>query len=152
MQRKPNIVFNILLPLIVFALVPSTLSADWVERIEVSIPFEFMVEGRSLPAGDYVLSTEREEPNILKIRSADGREDLLKVFMTPFETETDGELEPMAAKPRLDFAQVGEKNYLSEFHVPRRSMAWRVDLPEQLEARLDTGDSMKTSVEGREGR
>lgn len=150
MQKKLHSNLKILLAGLALLLAPSAAPADWVGHIDASIAFPFMIGDEELPAGDYVLSTMRSEPNVLKIRRIDepATEEPTVILTTPYESEAMAEA---PAEPELVFEQFGGKSYLSVVRVPRRSMAWRVEVPDELAARLESGESTKTSVEGREG-
>jgi hypothetical protein len=77
-------------------------------EIRVSIPFEFNVRGKTLPAGDYTISRITEEPSGLLLRNIhDKREHVV------FETE------PVQGRriPRRDvlvFSVYGNEYFLSE--------------------------------------
>ena len=84
-----------------FAQVPGT-------SIRASIPFEFVVEGRTLPAGTYEITRVTDEPVGLLIRNVDHRR-----FEAMFPTE------PLDAhripnKSWLVFHRYGDTSFLSE--------------------------------------
>lgn len=147
--RSKTAIVSLGLLLLGLLLAPSVLLADWVGEIEISIPFPFVVEGEQLPAGDYTFSTQRAEPNVLLVRSREGDETLTAIT-TPYEADAAAEVPSDSGNPRLVFEQLGKKNYLSEVHIPRRSLSWRLDVPDEIQAHLVAGKSLKTSVEGRE--
>ena len=148
MQTKQSPFLRSLLTALVLLLAPAALLATWKETVEVSIPFSFMVEDEELAAGSYRFSTLQAEPNVVKIESTDGTEELMTIT-APNLTETIEESASMETNPLVVFEQFGGSNYLTEIHVPRRSMTWNVTVPKVVEAHLEESQSMRTSVEGR---
>jgi hypothetical protein len=61
-------VFSITLSVCVVALTAAIAFAQLPgETIRVNIPFDFLVRGRSLPAGEYEISRLNDEPEVLAI-------------------------------------------------------------------------------------
>ena len=114
-------------------------------RLTVHVPFDFVVAGRQMPAGDYsVRRVSKNSENALLIQSADGRK-VATVFTNSSRRE--------ANRAELSFRQHGETYFLSEVSIPgtagvreippSKSEAKRVrQLIEQ--AKADGGDSGKT--------
>lgn len=115
-------------------------------RVSVHIPFDFVVSGKQLPAGDYsVRRVSKDSESALLIQSEDGRS-VATVF-----TQS-GSREPERAE--LRFRRHGESYFLSEVSIPgtagvreiprSKSEAKRVrELIEQAKAG-GNGDASKT--------
>lgn len=77
-------------------------------EIRASIPFEFTVRGRTLPAGEYELVRINDDPSGLMLRKVDGKHDHVV-----FETEA-LEVHNRARKSELVFNKYGDEYFLSE--------------------------------------
>ena len=84
-----------------FAQVPGT-------SIRASIPFEFVVQGRTLPAGNYEITRITDEPVGLLIRNVDHRR-----FEAMFSTEP-LDARKVPNKSWLVFHRYGDTSFLSE--------------------------------------
>ena len=78
----------------------------------VQIPFEFVANGKELPAGKYLISPQDQDPRILVIRSEKGADSVLLPVVTRLSASESSE-------PRVVFDKAGEKHYLSEVYLPR---------------------------------
>jgi hypothetical protein len=78
----------------------------------VQIPFEFVANGKELPAGKYLIAPQEQNPRILVIRSEKGAESVLLPVITRLSA-------PESSEPRVVFDKAGEKRYLSEVYLPR---------------------------------
>jgi hypothetical protein len=79
-------------------------------RVSVHIPFDFVVSGKQLPAGDYsVRRASKDSETALLIQSEDGRS-IATVFTQASQRE------PLRAE--LRFRQHGESYFLSEVSIP----------------------------------
>jgi len=76
--------------------------------IRASIPFDFIVRGRTLPAGKYEITRISDEPVGLLIRSLDDKRD-----KAVFETEP-VYMRKLARNDELVFHRYGESYFLSE--------------------------------------
>ena len=139
-------IMNALLGLAVVAVLAVSAYAQSVRRLTVHIPFDFVVSGKQLPAGDYsVRRLSKDSETALFIQSEDGR-NVATVFTQA------GSREPQRAE--LRFRQYGESYFLSEVSIPgaagvreiprTKSEGKRVrELIEQAKAG-DAGDASKT--------
>jgi hypothetical protein len=79
-------------------------------RVSVHIPFDFVVSGKQLPAGDYsVRRVSKDSETALLIQSEDGRS-VVTVFTQASQRE------PLRAE--LHFRHHGESYFLSEVSIP----------------------------------
>ena len=79
--------------------------------IEANIPHAFIVRDTALPAGKYTIKVaDQENPNVLEIRSADGRTSVL------FDTEIK-QANRTPGKSELVFNQMGDTYFLSQVFV-----------------------------------
>jgi hypothetical protein len=75
-------------------------------QIVVTLPFEFVVNGKTLPAGTYTVKRFSEQPfDVLMLSSNDNG---TSVFVHPVEMEG-----ASAYKPRVSFHKVGEEHFLT---------------------------------------
>lgn len=79
--------------------------------IEANIPHAFIVRDTTLPAGKYTIKVaDQGNPNVLEIRSADGRTSVL------FDTEIK-QANRTPGKSELVFNQMGDTSFLSQVFV-----------------------------------
>ena len=113
-------------------------------RMTVHVPFDFVVSGKQLPAGDYsVRRVSKDSEGALLIQSEDGRR-VATVFTNA------GSREPQRAE--LRFRQRGESYFLSEVSIPGtagvreipRSKSEDKRVRELIEQAKADGDSSKT--------
>jgi hypothetical protein len=79
--------------------------------IQASIPFNFTVRGRTLPAGMYYIKQLNDtDPNLLEIRSADYRR--VAIFTT-----IDDQAARAPKSSELVFDRIGDKYFLSQVWV-----------------------------------
>jgi hypothetical protein len=71
------------------------------EEVIVKVPFPFVVQGRSLPAGKYVVSRVSEDRSALVIRGEDANRRSIAIFLT---MPADGH-DPAGDKPALTFSR-----------------------------------------------
>src|SRR5467141_750580 len=97
---------TVLIAFICFLVLSVAATAQTRNEIVVTLPFEFVVSGKTLPAGTYTLS-----------RFSDGKfeglilssyENRTSVFVHPIEIES-----AHADKPSVSFERVGEQHFLS---------------------------------------
>lgn len=107
--------------------------------IEANIPYSFVVEKTTLPAGKYMVRAADEfaDPSILEIRSADGRHAVI------FETEGTRPKQ-MPTKTELVFNKVGDTYFLSEVLVDGDNTGNRLPRS-RMEERLE-GKGMKAET------
>ncbi|HVF66123.1 MAG TPA: hypothetical protein VM914_00565 [Pyrinomonadaceae bacterium] len=79
-------------------------------RVRVHVPFDFVVAGRQMPAGDYtVRRVSKDSENTLVIQSEDGRRTAM-VLTNSSRRE--------AKRAELSFRQHGESYFLAEVSIP----------------------------------
>jgi hypothetical protein len=79
-------------------------------EIVVTLPFEFVVGGKTLPAGTYTVSRLADDRFAGLILSS--YENRISVFVHPVEIES-----AYANKPHLSFERVGEQRFLSRIQT-----------------------------------
>jgi hypothetical protein len=88
--------------------------AESQDGIIVTLPFKFVVGGKTLPAGTYTMRNAYDDPSgPLMITNHDGS---TSVFVLPYVSES-----ASTEKPELDFQRGGEEHFLSTVHS-----AWRI--------------------------
>ena len=64
--------FTILLTILILGFVVTSVEAQSTNRFEVEVPFQFIVDGRILPAGNYAVERlDSAKPNILRLKNLD---------------------------------------------------------------------------------
>jgi len=86
----------------------SALSPEYL--ITVQVPFEFQVNGKLLPAGEYVIKRDPQMPQLLLIQCPE-QNIWVTVHTIPHS------LSGQPARTSLTFKQYGEKRFLSEVKV-----------------------------------
>ena len=76
-------------------------SAQAQEEVIAKVPFAFVVQGHSLPAGKYVVSRVSEDPSALVMRGEDANRKAIAIFLT---MPADGH-DPAGDKPALTFSR-----------------------------------------------
>ena len=97
------------------------------DQIEVNIPYEFVVAGKTLPAGTYRvnrLSDTNEETLVLS--SLDSRARVMVLSTAVESTQAD--------KPEVSFQQVGDQHFLSKIETANHVFTIPVSRSEILEA------------------
>ena len=88
--------------------------------VVVKIPFQFVAAGQTFPAGEYKISRLSDfQPRVLLLSSI---ENGAAVYMFP----TDAQATPND-KPNLDFATVGDQQFLSR--IETRAYAYTLSVP-----------------------
>jgi hypothetical protein len=84
--------------------------AQYRGEVVVTMPFEFVVSGKTLPAGEYRVSRVSDDKSAgLTLSSLENR---TNVFVHPIETES-----ARADKPSVSFERVGEQHFLSRIQT-----------------------------------
>ena len=99
--------------------------------IRASIPFDFIVRGRTLPAGNYEITRINDEPIGLMIRNVDHMRN-----KALFETEPVYLGNNMSHKNELVFHRYGDSYFLSELVTSTEDTAREV-LPSRSERRME---------------
>ena len=76
-------------------------SAQAQEEVIVKVPFAFVVQGRTLPAGNYVVSRATDDQSVMVIRGEDANRKSMAIVMT---MPADGH-DPAGDKPALTFSR-----------------------------------------------
>ncbi len=98
------------------------------ETLVVHVPFAFIVENRTLPAGDYQVKPLSDiDRNVLEIRSTDGR---YGVVVLTWDTAG----EARGAQPKLVFDRYGNKAFLRGVEVPEEAGAALPASPSEVQA------------------
>ena len=103
---------RILMAVLGFAVLGGTVKAQVLDQIVVNVPFEFVVGGKTLPAGAYRanrVSTTGERSEGLVLSSLDNR---AGVIVLPIEVE-----DARGDKPQLTFERVGDQHFLSKIET-----------------------------------
>jgi hypothetical protein len=104
---------QIMRTLLVFALMTVLAASAYAQsgrRLTVHVPFDFVVAGKQMPAGDYsVRRVTKDSENALIIRSADGRS-VAPVFTNASHREPN--------RAELRFRRHGESYFLAEVSIP----------------------------------
>jgi hypothetical protein len=117
----------ILLALAGFAGLINPANAQAQDQVVVTIPFQFVAAGRSLPAGEYRISRVSDaEPTILLLSSLESRANIAML-----RAITKG---PAKGKAKLDFTTVGDQRFLSRIETPNNSYDLAVPSGEALQA------------------
>ena len=88
--------------------------AESQDGIMVTLPFKFVVGGKTLPAGTYTVRNASDDPSgALIITNHDSRK---SVFVLPYVSES-----ASTGQPELDFQRGGDEHFLSTVHT-----AWRI--------------------------
>ncbi len=90
--------------------------------VEAKVPFDFVVHGRTLPAGDYLLERDDNEPALLFIRGKDGAHTNMIVF-----TEPAGDHDPAGDQPVLRFTRRGSEYWLADVWRSRNE-GWEIEV------------------------
>lgn len=100
---------------IVFILVLSgAAKAESQDGIMVTLPFKFVVSGRTLPAGTYTMRNVSDDPSgLLMITNHDTSKSVLVLPYVSESASTD--------KPELEFQRGGEEHFLSTIHTALRN-------------------------------
>jgi hypothetical protein len=118
-MMKPQYL-RILLALVCFAALGITAKAQEVDQLVVTIPFEFVAAGKTLPAGNYRvkrLSGDRLEELVLSGPENRGG---VFVFATEVESVRDG-------KTQISFEQAGDQHFLSK--IETRNHVFNIEVP-----------------------
>ncbi|PWT87718.1 MAG: hypothetical protein C5B55_14330 [Blastocatellia bacterium] len=106
-------VFSLLLSSCVLALIAATTFAQLPgEPVRANIPFDFNINGKTLPAGEYEIARISDEADGLKITSVDHRGEHALFFTEPVQRMT------TSRRGELIFHRYGEAYFLSEVWGP----------------------------------
>jgi hypothetical protein len=109
-------------------------------EIVVTLPFEFVISGKTLPAGTYTVSRFSDDKNDGVILSNRDSESGKSVFVHPIETE-----DTSADKPQVSFERVGELHFLTRIQTSHDVYKIPVSRSEILEAAARPHDNGSAS-------
>jgi hypothetical protein len=84
------------------------------DGVIVTLPYKFVVDGKTLPAGTYTVRNGSNDPNSFLIIT--NHDNSKSVFVLPYVSES-----ASTEKPELDFQKGGEEHFLSTIHT-----SWRI--------------------------
>lgn len=132
----------ILAILLGLALFGGAVKASVVDQIVVTIPFEFVAAGKTLPAGTYrVDRLFSDRPGALVLNSVNGRASGVFVFPTDVESAR-------AGKIYVTFELVGDQHFLSK--VESRNHVFNIKTPHAVTL-LASSPSHTVTVSGSAG-
>jgi hypothetical protein len=140
MMRKQYL--RILIALIGFGSFGMAAKGQVLDQVVVNIPYDFVVAGKTLPAGTYRVNRATEiDAKALILSNFDAR---ASVIIVPSETESH------TGKPEVNFEQVGDKYLLSKIETEEHSFTISISGSEVLEAaaRSHSGTSGSESASG----
>lgn len=114
---------SLLLTLICLLGLGATAQAQIRGDIVVTLPFEFVVGGKILPAGTYTLS--RFSGDRLDGLLLFNRENRTSIFLHPVEIES-----ASANKPQVSFERVGEQRFLTR--IQTTNYVYNIDVPSSV--------------------
>ncbi|MCU1386169.1 MAG: hypothetical protein JWL71_4866 [Acidobacteria bacterium] len=103
-MKKLNAIAGIVLAAAAIV-VGSASAAQAEDRVDVKVPFAFIVNGEQLPAGTYDVAEMSDGPNVLIIRSADGREAVSMLTIPSSSSNEEGD-------PKLLFEMIDNQHVL----------------------------------------
>ena len=135
MKRK---VFGIAFGAVVLALMSMTAFAQLPGApIRASIPFDFTVRGRTLPAGQYEISRIGDEPDGLEIANIDHRREHAMIETEPVEKSN------VPTKGEIVFHRYGDTYFLYEVWTPGIETGREIE-PSRQERALEREMAMGT--------
>jgi hypothetical protein len=108
-------------------------------EIVVTLPFDFVVSGKTLPAGTYFVSRFSDDKFDGVLLS--NRESRTSVFVHPVEIE-----EASADKPEVSFERVGEQHFLARIRTAHVTYTIPVSRPQILEVTARPHDNGSISA------
>jgi hypothetical protein len=135
--------FRILIALIGVASFGTAVKAQVLDQIEVNIPYEFVVAGKTHPAGTYrVKRVNVTDPGFLILSSLETRG--TAVFHAIGVENRHGD------KNKVSFLHVGDQHFLSKIETPKHLFTFSVSRSEILEAaaKSQSGSSALGSTDG----
>ena len=109
--------------------------------VVVTLPFEFVVSGTTLPAGTYTVNRLSEQPfDVLMLTSTDKSR---SIFVRHIEMEDASD-----SNPKLSFNKVGEQHFLSAIQTQDYVYNFSVSRSVILEAAAKQRDTVSASASG----
>jgi hypothetical protein len=117
-----------------------TANAELQAEIVVTLPFEFVAGGRTLPAGTYRVKRFSQQPFDALILTNDNG---ISVFARPMEMEG-----ASVDKPKVSFRKVGDQRFLSVIQIEDYVYNFSVSRSVILDAALKQHDTVTVSGSG----
>jgi hypothetical protein len=134
---------RIVIALIGVAVFGIGVKAQVLDQIEVNIPYQFVVAGKTLPAGTYrVKRVGVTDPRLLILNSLETRATAIIHSTWVENSDTD--------KNEVSFVQVGDEHFLSKIETPNHLFTIAVSRSEILEgaAKSQNGSSASGNADG----
>jgi hypothetical protein len=112
-----------------FAALAITAKGQTADQIVVKVPYEFVVDGKTLPAGPYRINRVSDNDKALVISNAENR---AAVFVLPIEVADNTRNE----QPKVSFQLVGDQHLLSTIETAEHVFSIPVSSPAVLEAAM----------------
>ena len=129
---------RIVIALVGFAGLGITAKAQAVDQVAVNIPFEFVVAGKTLPAGNYrVNRVSNTDSRILALSSFENN---VSAMILPTEVASS-----LSDKAEITFEQVGDQHFLSKIETADHSFTIPVSRSEILEAEAKSNSATPAS-------
>ena len=110
-------------------------------EVVVTLPFEFVVSGTTLPAGTYTVNRFSQQPfDVLMLTSNDNSR---SIFVRPVEIENASNY-----NAKVSFHEVGERHFLSAIQTPDYVYNFSVSRSVILEAAAKQRDTVSASASG----
>jgi hypothetical protein len=116
-------------------------NAEILPQIAVRLPFAFVVNGKTLPAGSYTVKRFSQQPFDALMLTSDNSG--TSVFVLPTEMEGASD-----SKPKVRFREVGEQHFLTTIQTEDYVYNFSVPRSEMLEAAAKQPGTVSPSVSG----
>jgi hypothetical protein len=113
------------------------------DRVTMSVPFNFVAGGETLPAGTYSISRVSDGTNRILVIRSDGN----RIFLVPifFDGTTTAVIGSLSEHPALSFEHVGDKYFLSKVETLSGVYAFRTPQPMMKTAQMKGHDGLPSS-------
>jgi hypothetical protein len=116
-------------------------NAEIRREVVVTLPFEFVINGTTLPAGTYTVKRFSQQPlDVLMLTSNDNSR---SIFVRPMEMENASNY-----NPQVSFHKVGEQHFLSAIQTQDYVYNFSVSRSVILEAAAKQRDTVSASASG----
>ena len=109
------------------AILCGVVAASAEDAVVAKVPFEFVVNGVVLPAGDYTVSRDARTPDLIAVTTADGRHRVLTL------TRGGDDAVPRD-QPKLAFERVGDQVFLTRVSLGPGSTREVIGVPTEEDA------------------
>jgi hypothetical protein len=106
------------------------------DEVKTHVPFDFVVSGVEMPAGDYVIQNVDDSPDIVSIRSRDGRQSVYAITIAAADRNNGGE-------PVVTFDKIGGRYMLTVFESNTGTRAIVVRRPVESTPALAADDGSR---------